>query len=441
MLVDSPLSVFCSFLYAVPAMRMTKLFTKTSKNAPHDADSVNARLLVQAGYVDQLMAGVYSYLPLGFRVLRKIQNIVREEMDAIGAQEILMPALHPADPWKTTGRWTDPGPEVMFQFIGAGDRDLGLGWTHEEIVTPLAQKFIRSYKDLPFAAYQVQDKFRNEPRAKSGILRGREFNMKDLYSFHRTEEDLDRFYETVWQAYQRIFGRCGIRAIPTEASGGSFSKVSHEFQMPTEAGEDVIFMNQAGDYAWNREIVPNLQDGGEAPDGSGPVRMMKAIEVGNIFKLKTKYTEPFGVWFDGVNGSRALAQMGCYGIGPSRIMGAIVEASHDERGIIWPESIAPYRVHLVSLKSKDKMMQERILGTSEEAYGTLAAAGVEVLWDDRPDISPGEKFGDADLLGLPLRLVVSEKTLKEDAVEWKRRTTSDVSIVKFGDVLAEIRQV
>ena len=420
---------------------MTQLFTKTSKSSPHDADSTNARLLVQAGYVDQLMAGVYSYLPLGFRVLRKIQNIVREEMDAIGAQEMLMPALHPADPWRTTGRWMDPGQEVMFQFTGAGDREIGLGWTHEEIITPIAKKFVRSYKDLPVAVYQIQDKFRNEPRAKSGILRGREFNMKDLYSFHRTEEDLDRYYENVWQAYQRIFTRCGIRAIPTEAAGGSFSKVSHEFQMPTEAGEDIVFVNKAGDYAWNREIVPDWQDGDMAPDGSGPVKMMKAIEVGNIFKLKTKYTEPFGVLFDEEDGTRALALMGCYGIGPSRIMGAIVEASHDERGIIWPDAVAPYRVELVSLRSKDETTQGQIDQIAQDLYDQLTQTHAEVLWDDRMSVSPGEKFGDADLLGMPMRIVISEKTLKEGAVEWKSRASSDMRLVKLQDVLEEVTNV
>jgi prolyl-tRNA synthetase len=421
-------------------MRMTRLFTKTLKDAPADAESANAQLLIRAGFVDQLMAGAYTYLPLGLRVLQNIQRIVREEMDAIGGQEILMPALQPADPWKTTGRWDDPGKEAMFQFTGAGDRDLTLGWTHEEIVTPLIKKFIRSYQDLPLFVYQVQDKFRNELRAKSGILRGREFNMKDLYSFHATVEDMETYYDTVLNAYRRVFARCGINAIPTEASGGAFSKVSHEFQMPTESGEDVIFVNAAGDYAWNKEVAAALKDGDMAPDGSGPVREMKAIEVGNIFKLKTRFTEAFDVRFTDASGSTQPVYMGCYGIGPSRVMGAIVEASHDDRGIIWPKSVAPFAVHLVSLTSKDDAVRERIAETSEGLYDDLKKMGVTVLWDDRADMSPGAKFADADLMGMPLRIVVSEKTLAQDGVEWKARCSADAKIVPLADALEEIQE-
>jgi len=421
-------------------MRMTRLFTKTLKDAPADAESANAQLLIRGGFVDQLMAGAYTYLPLGLRVLQNIQRIVREEMDGIGGQEILMPALQPADPWKTTGRWDDPGKEVMFQFTGAGDRDLTLGWTHEEIVTPLIKKFIRSYQDLPILVYQVQDKFRNELRAKSGILRGREFNMKDLYSFHATEQEMEAYYDTVLEAYRRVFARCGINAIPTEASGGAFSKVSHEFQMPTESGEDTIFVNAAGDYAWNKEVAGNLKDGDPAPDGSGPVREMKAIEVGNIFKLKTRFTEAFDVRFTDDAGAQQPVYMGCYGIGPSRVMGAIVEALHDDRGIIWPKSVAPFTVHMVSLTSKDDAVRERIAETAEGLYEDLAKAGVTVLWDDRSDLSPGAKFADADLLGVPLRIVVSEKTLKEDGVEWKARDSAEAKIIPLADALEEIEE-
>ncbi len=419
-------------------MRLTGLFTKTSKTPPADAESANARFLVQAGYVDQLMAGVYTYLPLGLRVLNRIQNIVRDEMDALGAQEVLMPALTPAEPWKITGRWTDPGPEVMFQFKGAGDRDLGLGWTHEEIVTPLLKKFIQSYKDLPVAVYQVQDKFRNELRAKSGILRGREFNMKDLYSFHASVEELEAYYDKALEAYLRVFRRCGIDAIPTEASGGAFSKVSHEFQMPTESGEDVIFVNQAGDYAWNREVVPDMKDGDDAPDGSGPVREMKAIEVGNIFKLKTRFTDAFNVEFTDEDGSRKKVQMGCYGIGPSRVMGAIVEASHDDRGIIWPKVVAPYAVHIVSINAKSDEMQDRLIEAAEDLHDTLVQEGIEVLWDDR-EVSAGQKLADADLIGCPLRLVISEKTLVEESAEWKLRATEEMKLVNLQDAVEEIR--
>ncbi|MFA5129819.1 MAG: aminoacyl--tRNA ligase-related protein [Patescibacteria group bacterium] len=419
-------------------MRMSALFTKTLKEVPQDIESLNARFLIRGGFVDQHMAGVYSYLPLGLRVLQKIQRIVREEMNAIGGQEILMPALLSAEPWKVSGRWDDPGTEVMFQFKGAGDRDVGLGWTHEEIVTPLVQKFVSSYQDLPIFVYQIQDKFRNELRAKSGILRGREFNMKDLYSFHATEEELEAYYDKVLEAYLRVFRRCGIDAIPTEASGGAFSKVSHEFQMPTESGEDTIYVNGSGDYAWNKEIYPDMKDGDEAPDGSGPVKEMRAIEVGNIFKLKTRFTDPFKMVYTDEEGKQRPVQMGCYGIGPSRVMGSIVESHNDERGIVWPKAIAPFHVHLISLGAKDEGMQEEIRTASESMYEDAKREGIDVLWDDRMGVTAGAKFADADLIGIPLRIVVSEKTLAESSAEWKRRSSDEAHFVALDGLLEEL---
>lgn len=421
-------------------MKMSTLFTKTFKDAPQDAESANAKYLIRGGFVDQQMAGVYSYLPLGLKVLRKVQEIVREEMDAIGGQEILMPALLSSEPWKTSGRWSDPGPEVMFQFKGAGDRDVCLGWTHEEIITPLVQKFVNSYQDLPVFVYQIQDKFRNELRAKSGILRGREFNMKDLYSFHATEEELEAYYDKVLDAYKRVFTRCGIVALPTEASGGAFSKVSHEFQMPTESGEDTIYVNQAGDYAWNKEIAPDLKDGDMAPDGSGPVKEMKAIEVGNIFKLKTRFTEPFKMMYMDEEGKQKPVQMGCYGIGPSRVVGSVVETHHDDRGIIWPTSVAPFLVHLISLSSKDATKQEEIRSAAESLYEDLRKEGIDVLWDDRTNMSAGAKFADADLMGMPLRLVISEKTLAESSVEWKLRSSQESRLVPLDGIQEEVEE-
>ncbi len=419
-------------------MKQSQLFTKTSKQTPADSDSANAKYLVQAGFVDQIASGIYTYLPLGLRVLRKIQQIVREEMDAIGGQEILMPALTPKEVWEATGRWETL--DVLFKLEGAGEKEYALGATHEEIVTPLAQKFNRSYKDFPFAIYQIQDKFRNELRCKSGVLRGREFNMKDLYSFHTSVEDMEAYYQTALNAYKKVFERCGINAIVTEAGGGSFSKLSHEFQMPTESGEDLIYVNEAGDYAWNREINPDMKDGSEAPDGSGKVREMKAIEVGNIFPLKSKYSDAFDYKFTDEDGQEKPVMMGCYGIGPSRVMGAIIEAHHDDRGMIWPKSVAPLSVHLVSLSSKDESVQEKIDITSESLYSDLIKAGVDVLWDDRQDKSFGEKFADADLIGLPLRIVVSEKTLADDSVELKERASADLRLVKIGNALEEIVQ-
>ncbi|MBT3231026.1 hypothetical protein HN358_04610 [Candidatus Uhrbacteria bacterium] len=417
-------------------MKQSKLFTKTSKQVPADADSANAKFLVQAGFVDQVMAGVYTYLPLGLRTLQKIQNIVREEMNDIGGQEIYMPALAPKENWQATGRWDDL--DVLFKLDGAGDKEYALGATHEEIVTPLAKKFARSYKDFPFAVYQIQDKFRNELRCKSGILRGREFNMKDLYSFHTSVEDMEAYYQKALEAYKNVFVRCGINALVTEASGGSFSKWSHEFQMPTESGEDTIYVNEAGDYAWNNELFPDMKDGDDAPDKSGKVKEIKAIEVGNIFPLKTKYSEAFKYNYIDENGEEKPVMMGCYGIGPSRTMGAIVEANHDDKGMIWPKSVAPFAVHLVSLGSKDETIQDRIDTVSEAVYTDLQKAGIEVLWNDRTDQSFGEKFADADLIGLPLRLVVSEKTLAEDSIEWKERASTDMRLVKIQSAVEEV---
>ncbi|MFA6604175.1 MAG: aminoacyl--tRNA ligase-related protein [Patescibacteria group bacterium] len=417
-------------------MHYSRLFGKTSKTAPADADSVNARLLVQGGFIDQLMAGVYSYLPLGLRVFEKVKNIIREEINAIDGQEILMPALLPRENWEQTGRWSDPGPEVMFQFKGRGDKDLGLGWTHEEIVTPLAKKFIRSYKDLPFAVYQIQDKFRNEPRAKSGLLRGREFSMKDLYSFHRDEADLEAYYERSKQAYLNIFRRCGLKALIVEASGGAFSKYSHEFQVLTEFGEDIVYYCEQCAYAQNREIS-EYKAGDKCPKCGGAMQEGKAIEVGNIFQLKTRFTDAFDVVYDDTDGAKKKVIMGCYGIGPSRVVGTVVELHHDDKGIVWPKALAPFAVQLVLLTAKDPAMTAKVKVAADQLYAELEAAGIETLYDDREDARAGEKFADADLIGLPIRLVISEKMLAAGSVEWKERTGAASELVKASDVVAK----
>lgn len=420
-------------------MRYSILFGKTRKTSPKDADSANARLLEQAGFVDQLMAGVYTYLPLGLRVLDRIKAIIREEMDAIGAQEILMPALQPAEPWKASGRWEDPGPEVMFQFKGRNERDLGLGWTHEEIVTPLVKKYVSSYRDLPLVVYQIQDKFRNEARAKSGLLRGREFSMKDLYSFHATEEDLDAFYEKARGAYHRVFERCGIPAHYTEAAGGSFSKYSHEFQVPTEAGEDIIFVCQNPDcgFAFNREIQEDFESLDACSKCGEEVKEVKAIEVGNIFKQKLRFTEPFDVRYSNKVGELMTVTMGAYGIGPSRVMGAIAEVHHDDKGLAWPEAVAPFAAHVVMLHAKDADVQKRIEDTVAALEKAAAEKGTELLVDDR-DAGAGEKFADADLIGIPWRIVVSAKTLEKDGVGLKSRAEEEETIVAPGDALSKI---
>jgi prolyl-tRNA synthetase len=398
-------------------MRQSKLFTKTSKTIPKDEVSLNAQLLSRGGYVDKLQAGVYTFLPLGFRVLKKIENIIREEMEAAGGQEMLMPALQPKENWMTTGRWDTY--DSLFRFVSHYSKnEYALGPTHEEIVSPLAGKFIMSYKDLPAYVFQIQTKFRDEKRAKSGVLRGREFMMKDFYSFHADEADMDVFYEKMREHYENVFRRAGIgdATYLTFASGGSFSKYSHEFQMVTEAGEDIIYLCEHCRVAVNKEIVAEQN---KCPKcGNEQLIEKKAIEVGNIFKLKTKYSEPFNLKFMGADGTARDVMMGCYGIGLGRLLGAIVEFSHDERGIVWPESVAPYRVHLINIaKSRE---------VADNLYEELTKTGEEVLYDDRVDKGAGEKFADSDLLGLPYRVVVSDKMIAAGKVEVKKRVSDEV---------------
>lgn len=415
-------------------MRLSRLFTKTSKSVPHDADSVNAKYLVQGGFVHQEMAGVYSWLPLGLRVMRKVEAIVREEMDALGAQEVLMSGLQPKENWLQTDRWDKV--DVLFKIPSQTKKEYALGPTHEEIVTPLVKAFVTSYKDLPVAVYQIQTKFRDELRAKSGVLRGREFNMKDLYSFHLTQADLEAFYQKALQAYLQVFSRCGLQAKVVEASGGAFTKkFSHEFQVLTDAGEDKILTSPSWMYGQNSEVA-TLKEGDACPDHPGEtLAWQKGVEVGNIFDLGPKFAEAFDLVVTNEAGERQPVLMGCYGIGVSRLVGTIVEACHDDRGIVWPKSVAPYQVEIVSLRSKDEAMQTRINETALALYEDLTKQGVEVLWDDRADVSPGEKFADADLLGMPLRLVVSEKMLKENSIEWKERAKTEAQVVKMEDVV------
>lgn len=410
-------------------MRQSQLFTKTTKEAPKDEVSVNAELLIRAGFVDKLTAGVYSYLPLGLRVLRKIQSIVRREMDAIGGQEISMPALTPKEPYMTTGRWDEI--DVLFKLDGAGGKEYALGATHEEIVTPLVKRFVQSYKDLPVAVYQIQDKFRNEPRAKSGLMRGREFNMKDLYSFHANEESLEVYYEKVTQAYLTIFDACGLEASVVEASGGVFSKYSHEFQVPTEYGEDIVYFCAGCGRHQNKELVQ--KEGDPCPHCGSKREEKKTIEVGNIFKLKTKFSDAFDFRYADEDGNQQDVIMGCYGIGPSRVLGAAVEVHHDEHGMVWPESLAPFRVHLVSL-----VKDEEALTRADALYRSLQDAGIDVLYDDRIDVRAGEKFADSDLIGIPYRVVVSKKTLEQDAVELKLRAQKEARMIPLSDILKEL---
>ena len=407
-------------------MLQSKLFGRTIREAPKDELSKNAQLLIRGGFVDKTMAGVYTYLPLGLRVLRKIENIIREEMNAIGGQEILMPALQNKKDWEATGRWDI---DVMMKIKTSYNKEYGLGWTHEEVVTPLAKKYIRSYKDFPFYLYQIQTKFRNEPRAKSGILRGREFLMKDLYSFHNSEDDLDKYYEIVKDAYFKILERVDIKnkTYLTYASGGDFSKYSHEFQTVASAGEDTIYICDKCGVAVNEEIVKDNQP--ECPECQNKkLRKEKAIETGNIFKLKDRFSRSFDFKYLDKDGKEKPILMGCYGLGPTRLMGTIVEIFNDKNGIIWPKAIAPFQIHLVKIGGGEEVNRQ-----SEEIYRDCLDKNIEILFDDREE-SAGVKFKDADLIGIPIRIVVSEKTLNNNCVEVKRRSKDQVELIKISEL-------
>lgn len=396
-------------------MKQSKLFYKAFKKAPKDAKAVSHVLLTRAGFIDQTAAGLYSFLPLGFNVLRKIEGIIREEMTNIDGQELLMPALTPKENWQKTGRWSSF--DALFKLKG-GDKEYALSPTHEEIISPLAEKIILSYKDLPLYLFQIQTKFRKELRVKSGLLRTREFIMKDLYSFHTDKKDLESYYEKVSKAYLNIFERCGIKAYRTLASGGSFSKYSHEYQAITDSGEDVIHICKKCELAINDEIKKETE---ECPGcGGSKFERKKAVEVGNIFKLNDKYSLPFDLDFKNKEGKKKSVLMGCYGIGLSRLMASVVENSNDKNGIIWPNEIAPYDIHLIQINARKE---------ADKLYDELRRQGKEVLYDDREDVNPGEKFAESDLIGIPERWVISPKTLQKNSIEVKKRDSQKTKLI------------
>lgn len=400
-------------------VKQSTLFPKTQKTPPTDAESVNHKLLVRAGFMDQLMAGSWTLMPLGLRVVGKINQIIREEMNAVGGQELAMPLLHPKSIWNESGRW-DTAKEVMYQFKDIHEKEFALSFTHEEIVMDMLRKQINSYRDLPVYVYQFSTKFRNELRAKSGILRGREFMMKDLYSAHTSEEDLMNYYEKVKEAYVRVFDRLGFNFKVTLASGGVFTdKNTHEFQVLSEAGEDTIYFKEGSREAVNDEVFEGNKE---------EYISAKSIEVGNIFPLGTWYAEKMGVNFTDQDGVKKPVWFGSYGIGPTRVMGVLVEVNHDDKGIVWPKVVAPFDVHLITIGQNN-------LEKSQEIAAKLTEKGFEVLWDDR-DIGPGAKFADSDLIGIPSRVVVSDKT--GDMVEYKNRKEDSVSIVSPEEMLKMI---
>lgn len=417
----------------ITSMRQSQLFTKTRREAPSDEVAKNSQLLIRAGFIQKMGAGVYSFLPLGLRVLNKIENIIREEMNAIGGQELQLAALQEKSLWEKTNRWDDGVVDNWFKTALKNGNELGLGFTHEEPLTNLMRDHIRSFRDLPVYAYQFQTKFRNETRAKSGILRGREFLMKDLYSFSRTEDEHNDFYEKSKVAYANIFKRAGVgdKTFITFASGGSFSKYSHEFQMLTDAGEDVIYYNNEKGVAVNKEVYTD-EVLAEMGLKKSDMTEGKAVEVGNIFSLGTKFSEPLELFYKNDEGKNIPVIMGSYGIGLPRLMGAIVETMPTNNEIVWPSEVSPFTVHIIAMKTEGVVIE-----AAEKLYKELNDMGIEVLLDDR-DTRAGEKFGDADLIGIPLRITIGEKSIIEGKYEFKDRIAQKDELFDKDQLMAYI---
>lgn len=413
-------------------MRMTHLFTRTSKTVPADETAKNAQLLIQAGYIHKEMAGVYAYLPLGKRVLDNIANIVREEMDQVGGQEVQMTVLQPKEIFELTDRWDDKKVDNWFKTKLTNGTELGMGLTHEEPIVDSMKDFVSSHKDLPILVYQIQSKFRNEKRAKSGLLRGREFIMKDMYSFARSQEEHDEIYEKVAQAYIRVYDRLGIgeSTYRTYADGGIFTtKFSDEFQTISPIGEDTIYVHEDKKIAFNEEI---MSDETLAKMGVKREELVekRGVEVGNIFPLESKYSDALELFYNDENGEKQSIIMGCYGIGVSRLVGMLAEHFSDEKGLVWPENVAPFKVIVSQLGDNEEVAKH-----AYNMYQKLTSAGVTVLYDDRTDARPGEKFADADLLGIPYRVVVSAKTVAENKFEVKKRTSESAQLLNLEDVI------
>ena len=414
-------------------MKYSKMFTKTRKNVPADETAKNAQLLIQAGYIHKEMAGVYSFLPLGIQVIENIKQIVREEMNGLGAQELVMSSLQPKETWEATGRWDAKVVDIWFKSKLQDGTEVGFGWSHEEPIVQMVKQHLSSYKDLPINVYQFQNKLRNELRAKSGIMRGREFLMKDMYSCSIDEQQHEEFYQSTMEAYMRVYERLGLGedTYVTFASGGAFTQFSHEFQTVCDAGEDIIFLHKGKGIAVNEEVLDdkNLEELGI---NRNELVKVKSAEVGNIFNFGTQKSQDMGFDFTNEAGEKQLVHLGSYGIGVSRLMGVIAEKFSDDRGLVWPENIAPYKVALISIGDGKEVIEQ-----STELYNTLTGKGVDVLYDDR-DARPGEKFADADLLGIPHRVVVSQKTIDANVVEYKTRTDKTIELVSTEELLKKL---
>ncbi len=413
-------------------MKQSQLFTKTRKEAPADEVAKNAQLLIRAGFIHKEMAGVYSLLPLGMRVLEKIVAIVKNEMNAIGGMQMKTSVLQSKEVWEKTNRWDDQVVDNWFKTELKNGTQVGLSFTNEEAYSNIVKNFVHSYRDLPLYPYDFKTIFRNELRSKSGIMRGREFYWKALYSFSKDQTEHDLFYEKVKQAYKNVFDRVGLGKMTyvTFASGGTFSKYSHEFQTISDAGEDIIYIDDTKGIAVNKEVL-NDEVIAELGIDRNILREEKSIEVGNIFSLGFKFSEPFALTYKNSDGVEIPVFMGSYGIGITRLMGTIVEVLSDEQGIVWPESVAPFAVHMIQIGNIDEQ--------AKSLYEKLTLQGIEVLWDDR-DISAGVKFADADLIGIPHRVVISEKSLEKGGLEYKKRNESESKIVTENELFEILKK-
>ncbi len=416
-------------------MYQSKLFSKTRKEAPKDEVSKNAQLLIKGGFINKEMAGVYDYLPLGLIVLNKIKNIVREEMNTLGGEEITMTSLQRKELWEKTDRWDDKKVDIWFKSTLKSGAEVGLGWSHEEPITDMMKNFITSYRSLPIFVYQFQSKLRNELRAKSGIMRGREFLMKDMYSYSVDEKSHQEFYDRAIQSYLKIFDRVGLGrdTILTFASGGSFTKFSHEFQTILDTGEDVIYIDRDKNIAINKEILSDelIKQLGLNKNN---LEEVKSVEVGNIFSFGDVKSKQLDLYYKDEQGKPKAVILGSYGIGITRLMGVIVEKFSDEVGIVWPTSISPFAVHLLNIGSSDEAKK-----ITDKIYADLQKNNIEVLCDDR-ELRPGEKFADSDLIGIPLRVIISDKTITSGNYEIKERRKGKVSLLNISDLLDFIKK-
>ena len=423
-------------------MKTSNLLLATQRENPSDAETISHQLMIKAGLIRQVASGIYTWLPLGIRVLRKVESIVRYEMDNSGAQEILMPMVQPGELWKESGRWQQYGKELLI-FEDRHNREFCLGPTHEEIITDLCRNEIRSHKQLPVTFYQIQTKFRDEIRPRFGVMRSREFVMKDAYSFDLSEEQMDKSYQTMRDAYVNIFSSIGLDYRIVKADSGAIGgSDSEEFHVLADSGEDLLAFSDKSDYAINAELLiesksdqdPESLEGQDSPDGNGKLKLKKGIEVGHIFKLGKKYSESMKLSIQSERGN-IYPEMGCYGIGISRIVAASIEQNHDEKGIIWPKEISPYSSAIVEINPKG---DQSLKNLSSKIYYSLKENGLEVLWDDR-DQGAGVKFSDMELIGIPQMIVIGEKSFKENKVEFKLRGENKIISINPDEVLNKIK--